>query len=309
MTSADSTLIGFPGQGSQYVGMGKSLIDNFLTARHCFEEASEACGVDLIALCVNGPEDLLKLTANTQPCILTHSIATWRVLNELKPIQAKYFAGHSLGEYSALVASGKLDFARAVYLVRQRGLAMQKAVPEGVGAMAAVLNADPEALASDCQEASSGSERVETVNFNSPQQMVVAGHKSAVDRLVTILASKSIRSVSLPVSAPFHSSLMAPAREAMAPLLNETKLNSNQNIVIANLTGQPELQYTVDLLIRQIDSPVRWTQSMIKSQELGCKTYLEVGPGRVLVGLWKRILSKDARLISCEDPAAAAAQL
>jgi [acyl-carrier-protein] S-malonyltransferase len=307
--TAESTLVGFPGQGSQYVGMGKSLLDNFPIARHCFEEASEACGADLISLCVNGPEDQLKLTANTQPCILTHSVAVWRVLNELKPIQAKFFAGHSLGEYSALVAAGKLDFSRAVFLVRQRGLAMQKAVPEGVGAMAAVLNADPDSLEADCRQASTTSERVETVNFNSPQQMVVAGHKTAVDRLVAILNDKSIRSVSLPVSAPFHSSLMAPAREAMTGLLRETKLNTNENIIIANLTGQPEPQYSVDMLIRQIDSPVRWTQSMIKSQELGCKTYLEVGPGRVLVGLWKRILAKDVRLVSCEDPAAAVAQL
>jgi [acyl-carrier-protein] S-malonyltransferase len=298
-------LIGFPGQGSQYVGMGKALVEQYPTARRTFEEASDACGINLLDLCLNGPEDQLKLTANTQPCILTHSIAVWRILNELRPINATYFAGHSLGEYSALVAAGKLDFARAVYLVRQRGLAMQEAVPEGVGAMAAVLNMPAADLHDACAKASTSTERVETVNFNSPQQLVVAGHKFAVDRLMATLSTSGIKAVPLAVSAPFHSSLMAPAREKMGPLLMDTQFHQTAAVIIANLTGEPVRHYTAEFLIQQIDHAVKWTQSMDSSQKLGCTTYLEVGPGRVLAGLWKRILGRDAKIINCEDPASA----
>lgn len=193
----------FPGQGSQYVGMAKLLLDEFPYTKEIYEEAEDASKAPIKKLCLEGPEDQLKLTANTQPCIVTTSVATWKVMTNEKGFKADMFAGHSLGEYSALVASGRLAFARAISLVRARGLAMQKAVPEGMGAMTAVLSLEAAKLEELCKKSAKPGEPVEVVNYNSPQQLVVAGSATAVKRLEELLAAESVKFVSLPVSAPF----------------------------------------------------------------------------------------------------------
>jgi [acyl-carrier-protein] S-malonyltransferase len=290
----------FPGQGSQYVGMGRDLLTEFPKAKLTFEEAQDSAKIDIKKLCLEGPEADLMLTANTQPCILTMSIAVWRVLKEEAGFEPQYFAGHSLGEYSALCAAGVLDLGRAAMLVRKRGEAMQEAVPAGVGAMAAVMNLPAEDLTIKCNNASTGDEKVEVVNFNSPQQLVVAGHKGAVDRLCGTLETDGVRFVPLAVSAPFHSSLMKPARDAMTSLLEETEFK-NGGQVIANLTGKVESDYNAKFLIEQINSPVLWTQSLGTSEELGCDTYVEVGPGRVLFGLARKTLPKGQTLINSHE--------
>lgn len=292
MSDSVKTLAMFPGQGSQYVGMAKVLLDEFPYTKEIFEEAEEAAKAPIKKLCLEGPEDQLKLTANTQPCIVTTSIATWRVMTNEKGFKADLFAGHSLGEYSALVAAGRLNFARAVSLVRARGLAMQKAVPEGKGAMTAVLSMDAGRLEDYCTKASKPGETVEVVNYNSPQQLVVAGAATAVKRLEEALAAESVKFVSLPVSAPFHSSMMKPAREEMAPLLTATEFVNNANRIIPNLTAEITDSYGADFLVQQIDSPVKWTQTIEKANFAGMNHYVEVGPGKVLWGLARRILPK-----------------
>ncbi len=296
-----SFLAMFPGQGSQFVGMGKELLGEFPDVRVIFEEAEDAARIPVRKLCFDGPEDDLKLTANTQPCILTVSIAYWRILTKEAGVTPALFAGHSLGEYSALVAAGKLEFSRAVYLVRMRGEAMQKAVPQGLGSMAAVMGSGVETLEPLCKSISSANSVVEVVNYNSPQQLVVAGHKAAVDALSRELEKDNIRSIMLPVSAPFHSSLMGPAREGMTPLLNDTKFIKNNTKVVANITGKIEEPYDASFLIRQMDGPVLWMQSLQTASEWGCDTYLEVGPGRVLFGLARRVLPREAKLMHVED--------
>jgi len=295
------TLAMFPGQGSQYVGMGKTLLSEFPYTKLVFEEAEEASACQIRKLCFDGPESDLQLTANTQPCILTVSLAVWRVCQEEAGFRPDMFAGHSLGEYSALVAAGKLSLARAAFLVRQRGQAMQSAVPAGVGAMAAVLNLSAEDLEEHCKKISRDNHVVEPVNYNSPQQIVVAGHKNAVESLCASLTEKNVRTVILPVSAPFHSQLMRPAKEAMENLLNETEFSDNENPVIANISGQIVVDYDASCLIEQIDHPVRWTQSMTTAQESACERYVEVGPGKVLSGLGRRSLPKDVQLLHTED--------
>lgn len=286
----------FPGQGSQYVGMGKELCEKFDVARETFAEADEASGFDLSDLCFNGPEEDLKLTANQQPAILTASVAAWRILTSETGLSPALFAGHSLGEYSALVAAGKLDFPQAVKLVRMRGQAMQRAVPEGTGAMAAVIGFDPESLIERCEAVESGLGIVEVVNFNSSQQQIVSGHKEAVDALVQGLAKEKIRCTALPVSAPFHSSLMAPAREEMTPKLEDAVLHPSEHPVIANLTGKLSQPYGIDNLIKQIDSPVLWTDTLSTAVDEGCDTFFEIGPGKVLFGLARRGVPKGLKI-------------
>lgn len=291
----------FPGQGSQFVGMGKSLLDDFPSIKTVFEEAEDTIHIPVKKLCFEGPDEDLKLTANTQPCILTVSVAFWRVFKQETACEPLLFAGHSLGEYSALVASEKLDFSRAVYLVRSRGEAMQKAVPQGIGAMAAVMGVGVEPLETLCKSLSKPNHIVELVNYNSPQQLVVAGHKQAVDVLIKELEKDKIRSVLLPVSAPFHSSLMRPARESMTPLLNTTSLKSNDTRFIPNITGTVTHPYDVSYLIRQIDGPVYWMQSLQAATQYGCDSFIEVGPGKVLFGLARRAVSKDIKMHHTED--------
>jgi len=296
-----SVLAMFPGQGSQYVGMGKELLQQFPYVKEIFEEAEDASQASIRKICFEGPESDLTLTFNTQPCILTVSYAIWKVLFAETGFQPKIFAGHSLGEYSAVVAAGKLRFADAVRLVRLRGRAMQEAVPVGQGAMAAVLKVPATELEELCREISPEAGVVEVVNYNTAQQLVVAGHSQAVAQLAERLKLKKIRCIILPVSAPFHSQLMKPAREAMTPHLENTEFLANDNQVICNLNARPVAEYGPDYLIEQIDSPVRWTQSVEMAQEMGVTVFCEVGPGQVLTGLLRRSsVCDDAIFISTE---------
>jgi [acyl-carrier-protein] S-malonyltransferase len=290
--SASQVMAMFPGQGSQYVGMGKQLLDEFPYTKEIFEEAEDAAGIGIKKLCLDGPEDQLKLTANTQPCIVTVSVATWTVLKQERGIEAGFFAGHSLGEYSALVASTRIKLSDAVRLVRHRGLAMQKAVPEGKGAMSAVLSMEAPKLEAMCLNLSTDQDCVQVVNYNSPQQLVVAGSLNGVVGLEEKLKANGIKYIRLPVSAPFHSNLMAPARAEMTPLLERTAFSQASSYVIPNLTAELTKDYGPEYLIKQIDSPVRWIQTVEKAHMAGVKKFIEVGPGRVLGGLAKRILPK-----------------
>ena len=307
MTPSGRKLLGmFPGQGSQYVGMGKQLLSEFPYTKSVFEEAEDAARIPVRRLCLEGPEEELKLTAFTQPAILTVSVATWTVLSKETGITPDIFAGHSLGEYSALVAAGKLPFGRAVHLVNKRGEAMQRAVPEGRGGMAAVLNFDEQKLQARCKEATRPGEPIEIANYNSPAQLVVAGHIASLDRLLTVLESQdSVKAVRLAVSAPFHSSMMSKAREEMTPLLQGSPLTKNERVIIPNVTGEPTAFYEIDGLINQIDSPVRWTQTMQSAMSAQCQVFLEIGPGRVLFGLGRRLIPKDSKIAHTDDIVAA----
>lgn len=294
----------FPGQGSQYAGMGKDLADNFAVARQIFEEADDALGSSLSRLCFEGPEDQLKLTANTQPAILTVSVAALRVLQAETGLAADYFAGHSLGEYSALVAAGALQFADAVRTVRARGTFMQEAVPVGVGAMAAMLSIEPDVLAAICTEAAQG-EEVSPANFNSPGQIVIAGHTGAVNRAIEIAKAKGFRkAMLLPVSAPFHSSLMVPAGERLAGVLASIMVDDLCSPVVTNVEAKPndDKGRVKELLVRQVSAPVLWDASVREMVALGVKEFVEVGPGKVLSGLVKRI-DKEVATKNVEDVA------
>lgn len=292
----------FPGQGSQYAGMGKELADNFPVAGELFEEADDALGFKLSALCFSGPEEELKLTTNTQPAILTVSVAAFRVVQAEKGLSADFVAGHSLGEYSALVAAGALSFADAVKTVRARGAFMQEAVPVGTGAMAAILGAEPEILAEICAEAAQG-EVVSPANFNSPGQVVIAGHATAVNRAIEIAKGRGYRkAMLLPVSAPFHCSLMTPAGERLAGVLAGISVAPPSLPVITNVEAEPNQDpaRVKELLVRQVSAPVRWEDSVRRMVELGVTRFVELGPGKVLSGLAKRI-SKDASTCNVED--------
>ena len=281
----------FPGQGSQFSGMGKDLADNFTVARHLFEEANDVLGFDLANLCFSGSEADLKLTANTQPAILAVSIAALEVLRQEKGVQPQYAAGHSLGEYSALVAAGVLTFADALRTVRQRGTFMQEAVPVGVGAMAAILGLDGEALEQLCRDAAQG-EIVSPANFNSPGQVVIAGHASAVERAISMATERGAkRALMLPVSAPFHCALMAPAAKRLEQALEQVVVAPFQFPIVTNVEALPcqEPDHVKPLLVRQVCAPVRWDTSIEHCAQLGVTHYVEVGPGKVLTGLIKRI--------------------
>jgi len=292
----------FPGQGSQYQGMGKDLSENFSVAKLIFEEANDALGFDIKALCFSGSEDDLRLTANTQPAILTTSIAALRVLQEETDFSPSFVAGHSLGEYSALVACGALSFADAVKVVRKRGTYMQEAVPFGVGSMAAILGVEGAELIQLCKDASAG-EVVAPANFNSPGQVVIAGHTTAVERAIVLAKERGAkRALLLPVSAPFHSTLMAPAAQRLRPELDLVTVDPLACPVVSNVTALPnqdELK-VIDLLVEQVCAPVRWDESIVKMKELGVTRYVEIGPGRVLSGLIKRI-DRTARLNNIGD--------
>ncbi len=281
----------FPGQGSQYSGMGKDLVDNFNVAKLIFEEANDTLGFDITNLCFSGSEEDLKLTANTQPAILTTSIAALQVLQAETDLTPTYVAGHSLGEYSALVAAGALTFAAAVKTVRQRGIFMQEAVPVGVGSMAAIMGIDGEDLIKLCDDAASG-EVVAPANFNSPGQIVIAGHTTAVERAIVLAKERGAkRALLLPVSAPFHSSLMAPAAQKLQLELEGVVVAAQSCPVVSNVEAQPcqDESKVKNLLIEQVCAPVRWDESILKMKELGVSRYIEVGPGRVLSSLIKRI--------------------
>jgi [acyl-carrier-protein] S-malonyltransferase len=284
----------FPGQGSQFVGMGRSLYETSAAARAVFDEADAAVGFPLSRLCFEGPEEDLKQTANTQPAILTHSVAALAELRAGAPEKvegAAFAAGHSLGEYSACVAAGALAFADAVRLVRRRGEFMQEAVPAGVGAMAAILGLPADDVEAACREAAAG-EVVSAANYNSPEQTVIAGHAAAVERASAACLSRGAkRAIPLPVSAPFHSPLMGPARERMADLLARTPFSDAAIPVVTNVDAAPETLGTRlrEALVRQIDSPVRWVDSVRYLAREGVNRGIEIGPGNVLAGLVRRI--------------------
>jgi [acyl-carrier-protein] S-malonyltransferase len=292
----------FPGQGSQYPGMGKELAENFEIAGETFAEADDTLGFKLSRICFDGPEEELKLTCNTQPAILTVSIAALRVLRTETPLTAAYLAGHSLGEYSALVASGAISFADAVRTVRARGAYMQEAIPVGVGAMAAILGVEPDILAEICQEAAQG-EVVAPANFNSPGQIVISGHAGAVGRAIEIAKNRGFRkAMLLPVSAPFHCSLMAPAGERLAQTLSGVSLSPLAIPVVTNVEAQPnqDKSRVPELLVRQVSAPVLWDASVNQMVDMGVKRFVEIGPGKVLSGLVKRI-TKSADVCNIED--------
>lgn len=280
----------FPGQGSQYVGMGKVLHDNFRVAREIFQEADDTLHFSLSALCFGGPEETLKLTENTQPAILTLSISAWRVLHEETGMGPQLAAGHSLGEYSALVASGCLAFADAVRIVRLRGSFMQEAVPVGEGAMAAVLGMDPKEVEALCEEASEG-EVLSPANFNCPGQIAIAGHAQAVQRAIAKVKERGKKAILLPVSAPFHSPLMKPAGSRLEKELERISVNDLNVPVITNVEAEANTrkERVKSLLVTQVSSPVRWEESMRKMIGSGIERMIEIGPGKVLSGLMKRI--------------------
>lgn len=293
----------FPGQGSQAAGMGKSLAAQFPVAAQVFAEADAALGFALSRLCFEGPDDDLKLTTNAQPAIVATSIAALRVLEQETGVQPMYVAGHSLGEYSALVAAGVLTLADAVRVVRERGRLMQEAVPVGVGAMAALFNLSAEDVASVCAEAAQG-EVVSPANLNGGGQIVIAGHASAVRRAVAGAKARGAkRAVELAVSAPFHCALMKPAADGLAKVLASIPVHPPKAQVIANVTAEvnADAQRVKELLIQQVTAPVRWEESMQQLQQLGCTTTIEVGPGKVLAGLLKRIVA-DLPCVSVSDP-------
>lgn len=294
----------FPGQGSQYAGMGKDLAENFPVARQAFEEADDALGFKLSALCFNGPDDDLKLTFNTQPAILTTSIAALRVVQQETGLKADFLAGHSLGEYSALVCGGALSLADAARTVRARGTFMQEAVPVGVGAMAAMLSIEADALAAICEEAAQG-EVVAPANFNSPGQIVIAGHATAVNRAIELAKAKGYRkAMLLPVSAPFHCALMQPAADRLKSVLDAVQVSALTLPVITNVeaTANQDSDRVRALLVQQVCAPVRWEQSVQTMIGLGASTFVEIGPGKVLTGLVKRI-NKEMTLVTIEDTA------
>ena len=283
----------FPGQGSQYVGMGKEFFENFSSVRQVFEEADDALHTSISGLCFKGPDEALKLTENTQPAVLTTSIAALTVLQEEKGLAPQFTAGHSLGEYSALVASGALRFSEAVKIVRLRGRFMQEAVPVGEGAMAAVLGMEREQVEKLCEELSSG-EILSPANFNCPGQIVIAGHSTAVERAIGRIKQEGKKAVPLPVSAPFHSPLMKPAGERLEKALEEISVSDLKIPVVTNVEAEvnSSKERVRGLLVAQVSSPVRWEESMRKMIEKGIEEVVEIGPGKVLSGLMKRIDSR-----------------
>jgi len=293
----------FPGQGSQYVGMGKELRDNYKEAADVFAEADEALGESLSTMCFEGPEDALKLTANTQPCILTVSIAVLRVLQKETGIVPAVVGGHSLGEYSALVASGALAFADAVRVVRKRGMFMQEAVPVGVGGMAAILGMDTAKVEQICADVAQG-EHVAPANYNCPGQIVISGHIEAVKRAAAKAEAEGAkRAVMLPVSAPFHSTLMKPAADRLlAEALEPITIGALGIPVLSNVLADfyPGPEAVKELLARQVNSPVRWIEEMEKMMAEGVDRALEVGPGKVLRGLMRNI-NRDVDMKNIEN--------
>ena len=290
----------FPGQGSQKVGMGRDAFDSSGAARAVFEEADEALGEALSQLCFEGPEEDLKLTANTQPAVLTASIAVLRALDERFDVQFDVVAGHSLGEYSAHVAAGTLSFADAVRLVRKRGQYMQEAVPYGDGAMAAVLKADRTLVERICAEVPG---LVEAVNYNTPQQIVIAGEVDAVSEAGAKLKEAGARASTLPVSAPFHSTLMEPAEARLRGSVERLPFSDPGVPVYVNVDATPiaDAAGAKDALIRQVSRPVLWEQSVRAMIADGVSLFVEVGPGRVLSGLLARI-DKGAGRVSVQGP-------
>jgi [acyl-carrier-protein] S-malonyltransferase len=291
----------FPGQASQYPGMGKELADKYPVARAVFDEADKALGFSISQMCFAGSEEDLKQTANTQPAILTCSVAIYRILEE-KGVTPDFVAGHSLGEYSALVAAGSLKFSDAVKIVYKRGKYMQEAVPAGLGAMAAIMGLSHAVVMDACKRAAEG-QVCSPANLNSPEQTVISGHAEAVKRAVEIgsqLGAK--RAVILPVSAPFHCALMMPAQEKLEKDLRKTEFGPLRFPLVTNVDADTETSgdEARDALIRQVTMPVRWEESVRDLSEEGENTFVEVGPSRVLTGLLRQI-ERSVGTLNVED--------
>jgi [acyl-carrier-protein] S-malonyltransferase len=294
----------FPGQGSQSVGMGHELAERFPAARDVFAEADDALGFSLSQLCFEGPDETLRLTENTQPAILTVSIAALRAMEAEGFPRPQLVAGHSLGEYSALVAAGSLSLTDAVRTVRARGRYMQEAVPVGVGAMAAILGVGEEVVEEACREAAQG-EVCSPANINSLKQVVIAGHTAAVERAMELLRARGAKRVTkLPVSAPFHCALMQPAQERLAADLEKIEFSDLSVPLVANVDAA-EYDKGADArrnLVRQVTAPVQWLLCANYIESKNVKTFVEVGPGKVLSGLVKQIVP-DALCLRAADPA------
>jgi [acyl-carrier-protein] S-malonyltransferase len=289
----------FPGQGSQAVGMGKDLVDNFPAAKEVFEQANDALGFSLSDLCFAGDEAELQLTANTQPAILTVSVAALRAMEGVRP---DFVAGHSLGEYSALVAAGVINFSDAVSIVRKRGTYMQEAVPVGVGAMAAILGLDAEIVENKCKDAAEG-HVCSPANINSPSQVVIAGDTDAVDRAYVLMKDAGAkRAIKLNVSAPFHCALMMPAQERLADDLAKLDYADFEVPIVHNVdaASNNDAGKVADALTQQVSSPVLWLQSIRFLIDQGVDTFVEIGPGKVLSGLVRQI-DRDVRVFNIEN--------
>jgi [acyl-carrier-protein] S-malonyltransferase len=292
----------FPGQGSQVVGMGKDLFENFTAAKDVFLVADEALGFSLSEMCFSGSETDLQLTANTQPAILTVSVASYRAMRSEGLPAPDYVAGHSLGEYSALVAAGVLDFADAVRTVRKRGTYMQEAVPVGVGAMAAILGLGVKEIEECCAEAAEG-QVCSPANINSPSQVVIAGNTEAVDRACELLKAKGAkRAIKLNVSAPFHCALMMPAQDRLAADLKGLAYSDFEFPIVHNVDAavNSDAEMVSDALTAQVSSPVRWLESVKTLVSEGVDTFIEVGPGKVLSGLVRQI-DRGVRTMNVEN--------
>ncbi|MEM1262086.1 MAG: ACP S-malonyltransferase [Pseudomonadota bacterium] len=296
----------FPGQGSQAIGMQAELVAAFTSVRDTYTEASDALGVDLAALRESGPEEAINATENTQPLLLTAGVAVWRAFSEAGGLKPAYFAGHSLGEYTALTCAGALDFADAVRLVRERGQLMQSAVPVGSGAMAVVLGLDDAAVGSICESATDGDDLVSAVNFNAPGQVAIAGTRTAVERAAEAAkAAGARRAMLLPVSVPSHCALMRPAAEALAGPLADTTITAPtvpvlNNVDVAVVSDPDGIR---DALLRQLYSPVQWVASVEWLRDNGVTALAEFGPSKVLAGLVRRI-DKQLQMDAIDSPAA-----
>ena len=292
----------FPGQGSQYAGMGRDVAAKYPAAKRVFDDIDAALGFSISRLCFEGPEDQLKLTQNTQPAILAVSSALHAVLEEHGATRRDLVAGHSLGEYSAIVSVGGLTPAEAAKIVRERGRFMQEAVPVGTGGMAALIGPSVEDARAICEEASEG-EVVSVANINAPGQIVIAGTKNGIERAIAVAKARGVRrALPLPVSAPFHCELMKPAADRLEPILNDAGFKDLWVSLVSNVDASPVGTSTAvrNALLRQVASPVRWVESVQKMISMGVKRFVEIGPGNVLTGLIKRI-DADVELHNVSD--------
>ena len=293
----------FPGQGSQYAGMGRDFHSEFKVARETFEEAADSAGIDVAKLCFEGDPDTLSLTANAQPAILAASVATMRVVSEETGLEAAMLAGHSLGEFTALVASGCMEFRDAVWAVRKRGEFMQEAVAPGVGKMTAVLGLPSKEVEAACAEISGEGNVVSPANFNSPSQTVISGHAGAVDAAAALAGERGAkRVVPLSVSAPFHCALMEPAAGRLRSVLSEIDFRPMNLPVVTNTeaAANSDAARVAEILFEQVTSPVRWSESLEFMKGSGVDAFVEIGPSSVLSGLVRRTLGRDVRCANIE---------
>lgn len=294
----------FPGQGSQYVGMGKLLFEQYREAREVFKAADDALGYSISKLCFEGPEEKLKLTENTQPALLTVSYAVYTVLFNKTGIEAKFMTGHSLGEYSALVSAKSIKFEDAVTIVHKRGKFMQEAVPVGTGGMLAVIGLEDYEVEDACKEIDSSLGIVTPANYNSPGQVVVSGDAKAISAVATVLKEKGAKKiVPLPVSAPFHSPLMTSAADKLSGIIENVKIELPNAQVVSNVTAEPykTVEEIKQLLVQQVKAPVRWVDCVKYMISQGVNEFIELGAGKVLTGLVKRI-DRNVKTVNIELP-------